>query len=126
MKIKPRAIQLAKDMASKAKERNLKYAHGAVGFFNNKIVSTGYNTRRTSWLQRLYANKVGLPRKTCEHAEIMAIRKAREIDSLLVVRISATGELTESKPCPICRKAIEDLNIKIVHYSNSYGEIVEM
>ena len=50
------AIEIAKD------NYGMKYRHGAVALNSNKVVGLGINTMRTSWLQRMYANKVCLAR----------------------------------------------------------------
>lgn len=114
----------AESLCTNPKQQGLKYFHGAIGFYRRKVVSTGYNSRTTSWLQRLYANKVGIKNKVFEHAEIMAIRKAKEIDALLVVRVTAKGDLADSKPCKICMEAIKDCGIKFIYYSNKNGSII--
>lgn len=103
--------------ANNSKKSGMKYCHGAVGLYKNNIVSAAGNTRRTSWLQRLYANKVNEPNKTCEHAEVAAIRKAKEIDTLLVVRIGKNNKLLSSAPCKICRELIKDSGVRHLYYS---------
>lgn len=109
------AIEIAKD------NYGMKYRHGAVALNSNKVVGLGINTMRTSWLQRMYANKVGMPSKTCEHAEVAAIRHAKELDTLVVVRISAKEELVSSSPCSICRKLLEESGVKHLYYSQDGG-----
>jgi tRNA(Arg) A34 adenosine deaminase TadA len=99
----------------------MKYSHGAVALKSNKVVGVGVNTMRTSWLQRVYANKVGMPSKTCEHAEVAAIRHAKELDTLVVVRVSARGKLVSSRPCSICRELIQDSGVKHLYYSHDGG-----
>jgi len=113
------AIQLASQLAKD--NHGMEYSHGAVALKSNKVVGLGVNTMRTSWLQRVYANKVGMPSKTCEHAEVAAIRHAKELDTLVVVRVSARGELVSSKPCSICRKLLEDSGVKHLYYSQDGG-----
>ena len=113
------AIQLASQLAKD--NHGMKYSHGAVALKSNKVVGVGVNTMRTSWLQRVYANKVGMPSKTCEHAEVAAIRHAKELDTLVVVRVSARGELVSSRPCPICRELIQDSGVKHLYYSQEDG-----
>lgn len=98
--------------------------HLALAYSRGKLVSVGKNSRRTSWLQRLYANKVGLPYKPYEHAEVAAIRRARKLDTLIVIRVNKQGKLMESKPCTICRALIQDSEIKNLYYSNSLGQII--
>lgn len=109
--------------AVKSKREGLKYNHGAVCLNNKRIISTGHNSRRTSWLQRMYATKVKADNKTCEHAEVAAIRKAKNPDSLVVVRVAANGDFVNSKPCPICSALIKDSGIKDLYYSTNSGEI---
>jgi tRNA(Arg) A34 adenosine deaminase TadA len=113
------AIQKAVQLASN--NQGMKYNHGAVALKSNRIVGEGINSTRTSWLQRIYANKVGMFEKTCEHAEVAAIRHAKELDTLVVVRVSAKGNLVSSKPCSICGELIKDSGVKHLYYSYDNG-----
>lgn len=103
---------------------NLKSYHGAV-VIDKKQVYFGFNSTRTSWIQRMYARRVGMPKKSLEHAEIAALKQADNPKELLVIRLSKTGRLMESRPCPICMAAIKDTEIHTIYYSNEYGEIVK-
>lgn len=71
----------------------------------------------------MYATKVKAQSKTCEHAEVAAIRKAKNPDTLVVIRIAANGDFVNSKPCPICSALIRDSGIKNLYYSTNSGEI---
>lgn len=103
---------------------NLKSYHAAIVIDNNGDINYGFNSTRTSWMQRLYAKKVGLSKKPLEHAEIAAIRRSQNPKELLVIRLSKTGLLMDSNPCPICRAAIKDSGIQTIYYSNSNGIII--
>jgi tRNA(Arg) A34 adenosine deaminase TadA len=117
-----RYISIAKEEARISSTINTRHFHGAVGIYKNKIVSRAHNRRGSSWLQRLYADRLGV-QKYCEHAEVGAIRKAKNIDTLLVVRMNKSESLINSRPCPICRNLIKDSGVKHLYYSNSIGEI---
>ena len=113
------AIQKAMQLASD--NRSMEFHHGAIALKSNRIVGQGINSKRTSWLQRVYAKKVGMSSKNWEHAEVAAIRHAKELDTLVVVRVSAKGNLVDSKPCFICRKLLEDSGVKHLYYSQDNG-----
>lgn len=72
----------------------------------------------------------GLPTK---HAEVDAINKLKNkkniprIMDILVIRLSKSGELGESRPCYHCICALErsHLNIRSVYYSTRDGKIMK-
>lgn len=98
------------------------HKHGAVAFYKGRVVGIGHNARRTSALQRLYANKVGKPFHLCVHAEVSAIDCASgKADTMIVVRVSKSGNLLDSKPCSICTRLIKDIGVKRVYYSFDGG-----
>lgn len=114
-----KAVAVAIKRARESPKQKAK--HCAVSLLNNKLIAIAVNSRRSSWLQRLYANKVGAPKKVCEHAEVGVIRKSRELDTLIVVRVNEIGELRSSSPCPICRALIKDSSVKHLYYSTNSG-----
>ena len=116
------AVQVAMDLALVSRENGMKHCHGALAFKKGKIVGHGFNSRGSSWLQRLYANALNMIEKKYEHAEVAAIRRSQSADSLLVVRVNSNEELVNSKPCAICRALIEDSKIKHLYYSGT-GEL---
>jgi deoxycytidylate deaminase len=114
-----KAIYLATEASKESPHAS---RHGAVCLNKRgQVVSIGYNNKRTSWLQRLYAKKVGKPLSDMEHAEVDAIRKAKSPVTLVVVRTNKKGDLRNSKPCSICWELIHDSGIKEVFYSDEEG-----
>ena len=111
--MKPRNFELAKELS---KHSTYKYQLGAVVVKGNRILSTGFNTMRTS------------PRSTHPystlHAEMSAILKARcDItgSDLYVYRQTKDGCLASSKPCPYCMKLIKSAGIKNIYYTDESG-----
>lgn len=112
------AIQTAKSSPSKKKI-------GAVLLRKNKVITTATNLQHKSHpLQAQLAERVGLKEKIYLHAEINALIKAREdVDTIVVARIGGHfhNELRNSKPCPICRMALEMNNVRRIIYSTDDG-----
>jgi hypothetical protein len=82
-------------------KRHLTHAHVALIFRGRKLIAVGQN-------RPVYH---GTPHKTV-HAEVAAIRSLGDISqlrgaTLVVVRISGSGELRGSKPCPSCQCVLE-------------------
>ena len=89
---------------------------GAVVAMGPRIISSGINSYKTH-------PKSTSPYKTT-HAEFSAILRAnKELTgaTLYVVRLLATGELGLAKPCPDCRRFIEEMNLKKIIYSTDCG-----
>lgn len=86
-----------------------------------RITGRGHNRLKTH--PKLY-NEYGY---YSQHAEVVAVMKARgEGDTLVVVRIAKNGSLTCSMPCRKCMEFMKDHGIKTVFYSDWNGEIKEM
>jgi deoxycytidylate deaminase len=107
---------------------------GAVVVEGNRIISTGFNSNKTSTTQYKY-NRYRFdgaeqhPAKT--HAEIAALApliNRRDIDwahtSIYVYREQKDGKITCARPCKACSKLIKDLGIKNVFYSDWDGNFV--
>jgi len=91
-----------------------------------RVVSSATNSYVDSVaLMRYYAVKSGNPHKVFNHSEIAAIDKAlkarKDIHRLVIIRYDSQGRLKDSKPCPVCSYAIEDIGIKEVYYSTPEG-----
>lgn len=81
-----------------------------------KVVSKGYNKLKT------HPKVDGFI-----HAEQDALLKAEEeCDTLIVVRVSRSGKLRCSKPCPKCEEFLRAHGIQTVYYVDWDGEIQEM
>jgi len=89
-------------------------------------ISTGFNSyQKTHPLQKYFSEKAGDSEyKTCLHAEIQAILRARgkEIDTLHVARIEKDGTMGMAKPCKVCQEAIKAFGIRKVTYTTKEGE----
>ena len=86
-----------------------------------RVLSVGQNSYiRTHPLQKLHANKVGLPDKEFIHAEVAAIVKCKDLSKayrIKVFRFNNKGEEMLAKPCPVCQSLIASTTIKIVEYT---------
>lgn len=86
-----------------------------------KIVSEGRNSYIKTNPKMAKAGKaVGLPDKTCIHAELAAILgdKHNRGYKITVVRVGAKGEPMYSEPCDACKWLIKNhSNIKEISYS---------
>jgi deoxycytidylate deaminase len=87
-----------------------------------KLLSVGWNKRKTHVKQAMWAFMVGQPLRQFLHAEIDALIKCRRGDphTIVVVRITSTG-LAMAKPCAVCARAIFDRDIKKIYWTNSEG-----
>ena len=101
---------------------------GSCAVYKHKVISTGYNSQRTSPLQKKY-NKYRFTvdtQHTC-HSEIMCLKPLigrKDINfknvNLYIYREYSNGNLALSRPCPSCMKLISDLGIRNIYYTN-YG-----
>lgn len=76
-----------------------------------RIISEGQNHYdKTSPRMKRAGEAVGLPDKTCLHAESLAIfrDKKRQGKKLIVVRVDSKGESCYSAPCPLCCYLIKE------------------
>jgi deoxycytidylate deaminase len=106
-----------------AKQSEAKFRHAALCL--NKqghIVATGTNSRKTHPVQAEYAKRTGKHNKVNLHAEIAALVKAREdVETIVVCRINKHGDLRNSKPCPVCKLALEEAGVREVWFSTDKG-----
>lgn len=99
------------------------FIYAVISDRNNRILSEARNDYNQSCsTQRYYSMKVGMHPKKFNHAECHAIHKLRTEDldkayRINIVRIDRNGEVTNSKPCPICEEAIRDIGIKYIEYT---------
>ncbi len=84
---------------------------GAVIVKDNKVIARAHN-------------QVLLRGDPTAHAEVMAIRKACK--KLKTVHLEGCELYATSKPCPMCKGAIQWSNIKTVYYSGGYDETAQM
>ena len=104
---------------------NARYeAHKATGKYrigcilanaNGQIISRGFNKYKSHPIQADFAKRSGYEQKIYLHAEIDTLIKYKRIiefegATLCVVRITKSGSLAMSKPCPTCMFAILESN----------------
>ena len=101
---------------------------GCCAVYKHKIISTGFNSQRTSPLQKKY-NKYRFSADTNHscHAEISCLKPLigrNDINfknvTLYIYRENKNGTPLLSRPCCSCEKLIRDLKIKKVFFS-TYG-----
>ena len=104
-------------------------AVGAVAVYGHRIISSGYNSRKSAPIQKKY-NKYRFSEDTPAsiHAEVMALKGLMnrcDIDfknvSLYVYRECKNGDTALSRPCPSCMQLITDLGIRHIYYTNNGG-----
>lgn len=120
-------FNIAKEVAKLSDFPRIKI--GAVAVYKHKVISTGFNTQRTSPLQKKY-NIYRFPedaKHSC-HAELSCLkpligRKDIEFSkvTLYVYRAYQNGELAVARPCSSCMKLITDLGIRHIYYTNFGG-----
>jgi tRNA(Arg) A34 adenosine deaminase TadA len=65
---------------------------------------------------------LGKEQKVNLHAEIAALVKAREdVDTVIVCRLNKNTDLRLSKPCPVCKLALDEASVKEIWYSDTDG-----
>jgi len=106
-----------------AKQSEAKFRHAAICLDKKgQIVSWATNSRKTHPMQAEYARRTGKDQKVSLHAEIAALIRARDdIETVVVARINKRCELRNSKPCPICRLALEEAQVNEVWFSTDKG-----
>jgi len=106
-----------------AKHSPAKFRHAAICLDKRgQIVSWATNSRKTHPLQAEYAKRTGKVEKVSLHAEIAALIRARDdIETVVVARINKRGELRNSKPCPICKLALQEAEVSEIWFSTDKG-----
>ncbi|MBQ4060577.1 MAG: hypothetical protein IJD46_00985 [Bacilli bacterium] len=104
---------------------------GAVVVEGKRVISTGYNSYKTSPLQHQYnfyrkfddyKNSIA-----SQHAEINALNHliGKDIEwdkvSIFIYRELKNGEKACSRPCAACSKLIKDLGIKNIYFIDENG-----
>ena len=100
---------------------------GAVIFSSKAIISSGHNDIRSSSIPNKYKvwpNSI--------HAEQDAVFNCKDWSklkgcSILVLKLSkVTKELSNAKPCTTCLELLRFVGIKTIHYSDQFGNIVQI
>jgi deoxycytidylate deaminase len=121
-----RYVELAARIAQQTEFKE--YKHGAVLVRGGAVLNTSCNKNKyKAWASRFRKKQHG---HATLHAEIGAIlgldRSMTEGATVYVVRVGRSGDLKNSKPCPMCEAAMQFVGIKKVVYSNEYGHIEHM
>ncbi|AGE59909.1 cytidine and deoxycytidylate deaminase [Acanthocystis turfacea Chlorella virus TN603.4.2] len=98
-----------------AEQTNQPFRHGCVIMSGKKMVSNGFNHARRN---------IGT---YSVHAEMDALWKLNTdaYDNLkaVIVRVSKTGRLGNSRPCTMCMAALKQHGVKTIVYSSFEGHI---
>lgn len=123
------AIAVAMSSQSKKKVSSIILKKG-------KVIASAVNLESKSHpLQAFYGekascihNNVGLEQKIFLHSELNClIRSKGKGDTIIVARVGGRGgkELHCARPCVCCELALQEYEIKHIHYSTDYGFLYE-
>ena len=105
---------------------------GAVLIYKGKVMSVGWNSTKTSPLQkslnkfRHYELDCGAAHHTL-HAEVACLIKAKDLNidwgraSIFVYRIKKDGSPGMARPCKGCQALIKSMGIKNIYFSTENG-----
>jgi len=86
-----------------------------------RVLSIGKNNYfKTHPVQKMYAQKAGLPDKEYLHAEVAAIVNCKDLSRahrISILRYNTDGSPALARPCKVCMSAIEAAGIKIVDHT---------
>ena len=107
---------------------------GCVAVYKKQFIGVGHSTNKTHPIQmkynkyrNLYCN--GMQPQAKLHAEIMCLLNIKDLDidfskvKLYIYREDKNGHLALSKPCDACMRAIKDLGIKEISYTDYNGYV---
>ena len=92
----------------------------------NNVLSHSPNLLKSHPYQSKLAKKVGLDKKIYLHAEtanICRIKNKSKAYRAYIIRVTKHG-LGMSRPCPVCRLALEMAGIKEIVYSVNYNKFM--
>ena len=102
---------------------------GSCAVYKHKVISTGFNTRRTDPMQKKYNvyRFTEDTKHTC-HSELSCLKSLigrkdinfKDVD-IYIYRQYKNGGLALSRPCPSCMKLITELGIRNIYYTNQDG-----
>jgi len=107
-----------------ASKSNIQFKLAAGLFYSKKgFISMGYNSSRT------YQNKKITPSIHAEHDAIYNCKsRFRKVKTknlkMIVIRVSSTEQLLNSKPCLNCAHLIREYGIKKIYYINDENKLV--
>lgn len=98
-----------------------KYYVGAALFRKNRLVSIGWNVRKTHPL---------CPTQHSQHAEFNVMVGLSKIDidgaTLYVARVGRNGKVCIAKPCRDCEHFLSLLGLDRIYYTNQQGLLEEL
>lgn len=109
---------------------------GCVMIYKGKVIADGYNSLKTSPMQKQY-NKYrefdeDSPNSGSLHAEMMTLERCKYLDvewskvKVFIYREHKSGIKAIAAPCPACRKALIDRGIKHIYYTGENSFIYEI
>jgi len=109
---------------------------GTVVVEKNRIISTGFNSNKTSRVQKEYDRFRDIddltkyqPKVHAEVAALAPLINHPNINwkhvSIYIYRELKDGTVSCSKPCPACMKLIRELGIKKIYYTEWDGSFVK-
>ena len=108
---------------TEANKSTEEYRVGAVLYNGNTIISRAFNEYKPLG----YATKYFEHGEPTRHAELGCMHNiSREVlrgCTILVVRLSAKGELVSAKPCKACMRAMQEKEIKKVYFTTYTGQL---
>lgn len=128
-----RCFKLAKN-ASKFSDHKIKM--GSVIIHKNKVISVGWNCKKSSPIQKKYNKYRSFENRVFDvdkhdnviHAECMAVKNAiRQFNgnlnkcSIFIYSTKKDGSNRLSRPCRACMKMLKDNNIRNVYYLTENG-----
>ena len=92
---------------------------------HNNIVSIGQNSyQKTHPMQGRLAAKCGNASREYLHAEIASLVKSRrDIETVMVVRMTCKGLIRMARPCNICALALREAKVRFVVYTDDDGKL---
>lgn len=109
---------------------------GAVLIYKNKVISVGWNSKKTSPIQKKYNKFRGYDvdasgTENTIHAEVSCLGRAKDIDiewsraNLFIYRIKKDESSGLARPCNACMALIKSMEIKNIYYSTNNGWVYE-
>ncbi len=90
-----------------------------------RVIGTGTNEyHRSHPLMQEFALKAGeSEEKIYRHAEFNAVLDAgrKDVDSILVQRFHANGDMANAMPCPTCQQMLKSFGVRLVRYTHPDG-----
>lgn len=109
---------------------------GSVLIYKGKVMSVGWNTDKSSPIQKQFNALRDLDTTQCTvrhgtHSEMLCLIRAKDLEidfskaSLFTYRKKRDGTAGNAKPCPACAEYIKQLGIKNIYYTTDEGYAYE-